>query len=202
MTYYGGNDTTHLYYDGHPGIDYHASMGTQVYAAVTGTVHYPNTIVGLGYPGSDFHVMGIIPDHASGAEPPYLIYYLHLSTYIDQAPTPAVDPDPPSWCPGTVNLPLPEGASVQAGCLVALSGNTAPYNLPAHLHFEVHKVVPPTAVSEHARKQTTCVDSAIGPGFNCVPVDPYGWCAPAQCPGSSSDPYYSTTGVANMTLWQ
>ena len=47
------------------------------------------------------------------------------------------------------------------------------------MHFEVHKVVPTATVSKTsgARKATVCVDNAIGTGFNCVPVDPYGWCA-------------------------
>jgi murein DD-endopeptidase MepM/ murein hydrolase activator NlpD len=205
MTYYGGNDTTRLYYDGHPGIDYHAAMQTQVYAAVTGTIHYPDRIVGLSS-GSDFHVMAIIPDHAGGSEPPYLIYYLHLYTYVGQTPTPATDPDPLPGCQGTVSLPLAEGWHVQAGCLVALSGNTSPYTkpLPPHLHFEVHEVVPTATVSKTsgAQNATLCVDNAIGTGFNCVPVDPYGWCTLSQCPATSPDPYFSSTGIANMTLWQ
>ena len=205
MTYYGGNDTTRLYFDGHPGIDYHAAMQTQVYAAVTGTIHYPDRIVGLSS-GSDFHVMAIIPDHAGGSEPPYLIYYLHLYTYVGQTPTPATDPDPLPGCQGTVSLPLAEGWHVQAGCLVALSGNTSPYTkpLPPHLHFEVHEVVPTATVSKTcgAQNATLCVDNAIGTGFNCVPVDPYGWCTLSQCPATSPDPYFSSTGIANMTLWQ
>ena len=42
------------------------------------------------------------------------------------------------------SVPLDEGMHVQAGCLVALSGRTAPpiFHYLPHLHFEVHKVVP------------------------------------------------------------
>jgi len=230
MTYHGGgNDVAaqeHLYYDGHPGIDYHAAMQTQVYAAVSGNIHYPNTIVGLGYPGADFNVMAVIPDHATEAQPPYMIYYLHLYTY-PSASCPSsgctgpnqpagslatLDPDPRTGCQGTpaagggitVNLPLPEGTPVQAGCLVALSGDTAPYSLHAHLHFEVQQIVPRSTVSNAygAQTATKCIDSAIPSTLNCVPVDSYGWCTLTQCPSTSVDPYFSITGITSVPLWQ
>ena len=79
--YTGGGDTTHLYYDGHPGIDYRAFFGTQVYAAVKGTVRYPtkpdlvkqNITIG-GNPDL-FNVLELDPGNG------YKIYYLHLSTH-------------------------------------------------------------------------------------------------------------------------
>jgi len=64
MTYAGWGTPNHLFYDGHPGIDYVAAMDTQVYAAVSGTIHYPTRIVGLGYPAAAYHVMEIVPEHA------------------------------------------------------------------------------------------------------------------------------------------
>ena len=144
MTYSGWGTPNHLFYDGHPGIDYEAAMDTQVYAAVSGTIHYPARIVGLGYPAAGYHVMEIVPDHAAGTVPPYVFYYLHLDTYVGQQQMPVTDPDPRPGCAATVWLPLDEGAHVQAGCLVALSGKAAPpiYHFLPHLHFEVHDVVP------------------------------------------------------------
>ena len=144
MTYSGWGTPNHLFYDGHPGIDYVAAMDTQVYAAVSGTIHYPARIVGLGYPAAGYHVMEIVPDHAQGTVPPYVFYYLHLDTYVGQQQMPVNDPDPRPGCAATVWLPLEEGAPVQAGCLVALSGKAAPpiYHFLPHLHFEVHQVVP------------------------------------------------------------
>src|SRR5271169_6476407 len=143
MSYSGWGSPGYLFYDGHPGIDYVAAMDTQVYAAANGTVHYPTRIVGLGYPAAAYHVLEIVPDHA-GPTPPYVIYYLHLDTYVGQNKIPVTDPDPLPGCSGTVYLPLDEGTHVQAGCLIALSGKAAPpiFHYLPHLHFEVHKVVP------------------------------------------------------------
>ena len=73
--YAGGGDNTHLYYDGHPGIDYRAALGTEVYAAVTGTVHYPQDSVGLPS-ARNYHALEIVPD-----QPGYGVYYLHLLLY-------------------------------------------------------------------------------------------------------------------------
>ena len=134
----------YLYYDGHPGIDFKAAMDTQVYAVNNGTIHYPTRIVGLGYPAPAYHVLEIVPDHAPGLPPPYVVYYLHLDTYVGQQKIPVSDPDPLPGCAATVYLPLDEGTHVQAGCLVALSGKAAPpiYHYLPHLHLEVDTVVP------------------------------------------------------------
>lgn len=213
MTYSGWGTPNHLFYDGHPGIDYQAAMDTQVFAAVNGTIHYPGRIVGLGYPAAGYHVMEIVPDHAQGGVPPYLIYYLHLDTYIGQQQVPVNDPDPLPGCAATVLLPLDEGTEVQAGCLVALSGKAAPpiyrYFLP-HLHFEVHRVVPSSLVLTRfgARGADVCIDGVVGPGYDCVPVDPYGWagepthCDPQTGLADSGDPYFCLTGVVSQSLWK
>ena len=211
MTYRGPNaDNTHLYYDGHPGIDFHAGAKTEVYAAASGKVHYPPQIVGISSAAS-YHIMEIIPDHPSGTEPPYVIYYLHLATYVGQTQTTATDPSPSPGCQASVKVPIPEGQEVTAGCLVALVGNAAPpgVTISAHLHFEVHQIVSPSGVASlfGARKTTKCVDGAVSSDYDCVPIDPYGWNGSLQCdssgmPLSGSDPYFCLTGIQNRWLWQ
>jgi hypothetical protein len=212
MNYWGWGGPNYLYYDGHPGIDFKAAMDTQVYAVNNGTVHYPIRIVGLGYPAAAYHVLEIVPDHAPSVPPPYVVYYLHLDTYVGQNKIPVSDPDPLPGCSATVYLPLDEGTHVQAGCLLALSGNAAPpiYHYLPHLHLEIHKVVPNSAVFSRfgARSADVCIDGIIGPSFDCVPVDPYGWtggtttCDPQTGLASSGDPYYCLTGVTSVKLWQ
>jgi len=207
--YRGAGRPKYLFYDGHPGIDYRAQLKTQVYAPVTGTVHYPQSVVGLGSTAPQYHVMEIVPDHAPAAQPDYLIYYLHLATYKGQKQVTVIDPDPLPGCPASVSLPLPEAAPVRAGCLVALSGKTAPFPLQPHLHFEVHKVVLKSTVSSQfgADAYDSCVDGIVGSNYDCVPVDPYGWRGdPTQCDpqtglATSGDPYQCLTGVASEPLW-
>jgi hypothetical protein len=212
MKYRGaGNDNTYLNYDSHPGIDYQAGLKTPVYAAVSGTVHYPPRIIGLKVgktPAQGYHVMEIIPDYQAGLLPPYVVYYLHLDTYpcpVSSSKVPcqtvgsvtATDPDPLPECQGSagyngssVALPLQDGARVTAGCAAALSG-WAGLSEPkqAHLHFEVQTIVPASAVSTQAGAQqyAACVDPNITAivgktGYDCLPVDPYGWTGtPVQC---------------------
>ena len=211
MTYAGWGTPNHLFYDGHPGIDYQAAMDTQVYAAVSGIIHYPTRIVGLGYPAAAYHVMEIVPDHTPGSPPPYLVYYLHLDTYLGQQKIPVSDPDPLPGCSAVVMLPLDEGVHVQAGCLVALSGKAAPpiYHFLPHLHFEVHRVVPSFMVLTRfgARSADVCIDGIVGANYDCVPLDPYGWtggpthCDPITGLASSGDPYFCLTGVNSQRMW-
>ena len=212
MSYYGWGSPGYLFYDGHPGIDFVAAMDTQVYAAANGTVHYPARMVGLGYPAAAYHVMEIVPDHAPALPPPYVIYYLHLDTYVGQDKVPVTDPDPLPGCAGTVYLPLDEGTHVQAGCLVALSGKAAPpiFHYSPHLHLEVAKVVPGGQVFSRfgARTADVCIDGVAGSTYDCVPVDPYGWtgaatmCDPQTGLADSGDPYYCLTGVTSTRLWK
>ncbi len=212
MNYWGWGGPNYLYYDGHPGIDFKAAMDTQVYAVTNGTIHYPTRIVGLGYPAPAYHVLEIVPDHAPSLPPLYVVYYLHLDTYVGQTKIPVPDPDPLPGCSATVFLPLDEGTHVQAGCLVALSGKAAPpiYHYQPHLHLEIDKVVPSTSVFTRfgARTADVCIDGIVGPGFDCVPVDPYGWtggtttCDPQTGLATSGDPYYCLTGIASVPLWQ
>jgi hypothetical protein len=212
MTYAGWGAPNRLFYDGHPGIDFQAAMDTQVYAAINGTIHYPTRMVGLGYPAPAYHAMEIVPEHPQGSPPAYLIYYLHLDTYVGQQKIPVNDPDPLPGCAATVLLPLDEGAPVQAGCLVALSGKTAPpiFHFLPHLHVEVDRVVPSFTVFTRfgARAADTCIDGVVGAGYDCVPVDPYGWtgpqtrCDPQTGLADSGDPYYCLTGVMSQPLWK
>ena len=76
--------------------------------------------------------------------------------------------------------------------------------------LEIHKVVPSSTVFSRfgARSADVCIDGILGPGFDCVPVDPYGWtgettaCDAQTGLASSGDPYYCLTGVTNVMLWQ
>src|SRR5207245_3416868 len=141
--------------------------------------------------------------------PPYVIYYLHLYTY--PCPTSGsipcqtaqsiavVDPSPLPGCEGMIKLPLPDNSPVRAGCLVAQAGAQGTPN--PHLHFEVQKIVPSCSVSKQFGAQTyaSCDDPylthILGAGFDCIPIDPYGWTGPpvppARCPNqtTSGDPY-------------
>lgn len=202
---YCGTGPTDLNYDNHPGFDFRASDGTQVYAAADGKVYYPKRVTGLQGSGQDWHVIGLIPDAAKD----HVIYYLHLATAKpspNNPPVPVTDPNPGSGCSGIVNLPLPdrpEGTQVKAGCLIALSGHKAlgnPRNFPPHLHFEVQQVVDATVVQPGVRaSKVECVDDTWVPtssGKACLPVDPYGWTGAA-----GADPFELITGVKNKRLW-
>jgi hypothetical protein len=183
-------DPRHLHYDGHPGIDYHAEEGTEVYAALSGIVQYPKAIAGMRRPRGrayrGHHVLEIVPDLFPG----YKIYYLHLSTHPATGQTLEKEDTTPG-CPPLVSLPLPQGTHVQAGCLVALSGPGGWDGSP-RLHVEIQRVVPIEQVSEDVRAAVACVDDAQKA---CVPVDPYGW------DGHSADPYEGLTGLGNIRLW-
>jgi murein DD-endopeptidase MepM/ murein hydrolase activator NlpD len=212
VSYSGWGLPGYLFYDGHPGIDYVAAMDTQVYAVVNGTIHYPTRMVGLGYPAAAYHTLEIVPDHAPVLPPPYVLYYLHLDTYIGQDKIPVNDPDPLPGCAATVYLPLDEGTHVQGGCLIGLSGKAAPpiYHYLPHLHFEVHKVVPGGQVLSRfgTRTADVCIDGVVSSAYDCVPVDPYGWtgdqtvCDPGTGLADSGDPYYCLTGITSVRLWQ
>ena len=189
--YSGWGDPRQLSADGHPGIDYRAALGTEVYAAASGTIRYPTAIVGLragNQAYSLYHVLELIPD----AAPNVRVYYLHLSTHPATGRT-VTRRDTVQGCPSPVTLPLPEGSHVEAGCLVALSGHAGPTGTRSQLHFEVQAVVPLEDLPLAARDAAACVDD---PSAGCVPVDPYGW------QGDGADPFESLTGVANTRLWQ
>lgn len=174
--------TAKLQYEGHPGFDFDASCqkdatgkcklrtGTNVYAVATGTISYPASMVGLGEATSQYNVLELAPDGV-----PYLhIYYLHLSTYKNTSPFTVTDPSPAPGCPSVVTLPLNEGqpTHVNAGCLIAQSGNTAPPpGVGPHLHLEVQRSIP--FVNLPSTTPLGC--SVGGTTMTCLPVDPYGF---------------------------
>jgi hypothetical protein len=188
--YVGSGDPSHLNYDGHPGIDYRAEDGTEVYAAVSGIVQYPRAIVGIRYPSGRaynwYHVLEIVPDLFPG----YKVYYLHLSTHPATGQSIEKEDTTPG-CPTVVSLPLPAGTHVNAGCLIALSGTGGVEGSP-RLHFEIHRVVPIEDVREEVRAALQCPDNAQKA---CVPVDPYGW------DGDGPDPYEAITSIGHIRLW-
>jgi len=134
-----------LNYDGHPGYDYVAVIGTPVKAAASGTVvnimnkqtgNYgicvPKGIDlsrnGVKHECSDWGFVGI--DHGNG----YVIQYGHLS-----------------------RIDVHAGDTVQEGQQIGLSGQTSPPpSVGPHLHFEVLKA-----------KQSA--------PYGYTVVDPYGW---------------------------
>ncbi len=189
-----GGQNTFLNYDGHPGIDYRAALGTEVYAVSDGTIQYPMAIVGTSKAYDKFHVLELNPSASSD----YKMYYLHLSSHPSTGKTVTVA-DPTPGCPPTVTLPLPEGSIVKAGCLIALSGDAGVQGSP-HLHFEVQRVVPVDQVNPATRKEFNlkCIfpDGTRDKTRACVPVDPYGWDHDELV-----DPYELLTSVKNVRLW-
>jgi len=138
--------STFLFYDGHPGIDFDAACGTDVYAVVSGTVHYPTAVPGTYKNAYAYHILEIVPD------PPYdnyRIYYLHLATHISV--------DSKHIVPCVDELPLiQEGQHVTGGVSVigrVGSAGVSKNGRGKHLHFEVH-----------------ILNRGTG-----IPVDPYGW---------------------------
>ncbi|MFL6388886.1 MAG: SBBP repeat-containing protein [Terriglobales bacterium] len=187
-----GIGSTSLCYDNHPGFDYRAALGTEVYAAVNGTVHYPINIVGIRFGDLAFkkyHVLELVPDDPL----PYKIFYLHLLTHPQTGEVIQKNDNTGSSCPATVSLPLPEGTPVKAGCLIALSGAAGAPHGP-HLHFEIQKVLPLEDVPEGIQKLVQCLDDIRKA---CVPVDPYGWSG-----NSDDDPYTMLTTIALSSLWK
>jgi branched-chain amino acid transport system substrate-binding protein len=134
-----------LNYDSHPGYDYRATLGTEVYAAGKGkVVTAVNKVTGKsercipkGIDRAGCEVWGFIGiDHGNG----YVTQYGHLSKIYFQS-----------------------GDEVSGGDLIGLSGQSsppvkggAPYSVGPHLHFEVLK------------------QSQAAP-YGYAFVDPYGW---------------------------
>jgi murein DD-endopeptidase MepM/ murein hydrolase activator NlpD len=113
-----------MLYDGHPGIDYSAPCGTEVYAVAAGTVRYPRqSRPGIADPYR-FHALELELDQPRG----YKVYYLHLATH------PGVKPGEEVFFCKMPPL-AKEGQHVEAGELI---GRTGDAGAPPHLHFEVH----------------------------------------------------------------
>jgi len=91
---------------------------------------------------------------------------------------------------------VPDGTSVSAGELIALSGDAGPC-IPSHLHFEVQQKTSKAVTMYPA-------DSMYTMRLNYVPVDPYGWSPPDK---SKKDPYtlipeLQGAGVTNLYIWK
>lgn len=101
----------YLCYDGHPGFDYSASYGTDVYAAADGIAHLPSSFPGVNN-AQGYATVEI--DHGNG----YKTYYLHLSS-----------------------LNVTENQQVYRGqTVIGHVGHTVPQDSASvgnHLHFEV-----------------------------------------------------------------
>jgi len=197
--YTGGSDcvddcSSWLFYEGHPGYDYPAALGTPIYAPAAGTAFVPdcdpvtraNDCIGSnsipkGSAVDGFNILAI--DHGNG----YSTWYLHLG---DQTANPPTD-FRVITCPGQLPLPLHrgdgQGISVTTDCTIGKTGNkgikilnkrAVPITLPPHLHFEVRRGV----------KNFQCTRPT------CVPVDPYGW-----SDTTSTDPYPARP---NIRLWK
>ncbi len=69
--YLGAGDAARLWYEGHPGIDYHFARGTQLLATAPGVVSSPNA-----YGSSKYNILQI--DHGNG----YVTQYWHCDSHI------------------------------------------------------------------------------------------------------------------------
>lgn len=200
--------STYLYYDGHPGYDYPfpftAAVQTGVYPAMSGCVTYKQGAAGASAAG--YNVLTIIPaatDPGSctgvTSDTGYTIAYLHLSSFL--ATNGMVERCASGYVKGssTCSNIIPCPACAQEGQWVDVSTTTPIayvgdfangkwHAVAPHLHFEVDRLVlgdPSCPSSKRA-----CM----------VPVDPYGW-SPIT-PGQT-DPYTTLhPSIVNQRLWQ
>jgi YVTN family beta-propeller protein len=194
-THYVGNPSTSLYYDAHPGYDYpfpypvpaeSLSKLTGVYPAVSGCVTYTQGAAGADAAG--YHVLTIVPMNAPPngpctpnlSETGYIVFYLHLASYLDQQgnPVACLIPNPGhKACKKEISCTTcaKEGQWISSNTTdpIAYVGNFAHGvwgGVRPHLHFEIDKISAGTI----------------------TPLDPYGWWV------ASPDPFGR---AANTWLW-
>ena len=197
---YQGNPASYLWYDSHPGYDYpfaydpQNNLLTGVYPAISGCVSYKISAAGAQY--SLYHVLSITPMSTQpqggvcpanvASETGYVVFYLHLASYLDTKGNPVYCQNPQNGkatCKKQIACPScpVEGQwiSVSASQPIAYVGdfsNGKWGGVSPHLHFEV--------------------DYKPSRGATPIPIDPYGWCG---TPGG--DPYTKFTGRVNTNLW-
>ena len=193
--YTGGSGCVHgrcedfLFYTGHAGFDYPATLGTEITAPADGLLFVPTAnSATYGEPVSTFNVLGI--DHGNG----YASWFLHLGCQpgtkdphcaLNSGDFRGIDAGGNSVC--SYAQLTTTGCLVKRGDVIGLVGNKGlfPSVSVAHLHFEV-------------RKGLTQIPGGlpICSSPTCLPVDPYGWS------GNSPDPYSQFLGGPNIRLWR
>lgn len=162
-TYDGCGSGVAMNYESHTGYDYRAGTGTAVYAAANGKVVSANGgCIPKGLPAGCVSWGAIGIDHENGI----ITQYLHLSK-IEVLP----------------------GQKITAGMRIGYSGNTSPFSLPPHLHFEALK------------RRAGYPESDYQPDHYAY-IDPYGF----DVSKGPTDYLANTTGTAggipSLCLWK
>lgn len=150
-----------LFYNGHPGFDYPAPIGTPIFAPAPGIAFIPESdpITSRKDPEGAIDRFNILAvDHGNG----FSTWYLHLGDEKTCEDLRRIQ------CPGEPARLITAGdrIPVARGCALGKVGNKG--KVADHLHFEV-------------RRGVENFECALP---RCVPVDPYGW-----ADGNRPDPY-------------
>lgn len=184
--YTGGGYPKFLSYNGHPGFDYRASLGTSIYAPADGIAYIPSEDPVTSKTASAaaperFGALAI--DHQNG----YTSWFLHVGDRDKSGD--AGDFRVIRCGDGTQERRLRPGSlvSVKKGCQIGKVGNKGlGPDLEAHLHYEVR-----------VGAYFDLNGNGICEAGVCVPVDPYGWDPFASSP-VKTDVYAPAT---SLPLW-
>lgn len=105
----GNTDTSVISYDGHPGYDYRTTDQTSI-DGIAGHIKVVASGGGTAHVINDWKFGTVWIDHGNG----YSTHYLHL-----------------------FSTPIIDGQHVNQGDQIGVAGNTAPFAIGPHLHFEV-----------------------------------------------------------------